>query len=133
MSICSECGGECCKNSPGIYYPSQVDLTNGLPENCIIDYWYMYDEEDIYFLRPQTTIEQELSKMLSGFSRLGVCVYHTNKGCSLNKQERPIQCVKLKPHVDGYKKCYSPKKYWTEQVKDIWNTSEIQSLLRGYL
>ena len=103
--LCAECGGDCCKESAGIYWPEQIAMT---VENIVvlakgdqyaIDWWdgdpRPYGNRNaVYFVRPAHTnaIGEPLDPSYGG-----VCVHLTENGCRLRPNERPIQCLKLIP------------------------------------
>lgn len=106
--ICSECGGSCCKNCPGIMHPDDVQRSKKkikallLSKKYAVDWW----EGDIrpkgkrlqiYFLRPA----------IKGFEGMfhpswgGECIFLENKGCKLFSDDRPMQCRNLEPKRHG--------------------------------
>ena len=119
ISTCSTCGGTCCKSYAGWYHPEQVlDIlkeykkSSSLPDNVKID---AYDASpDIYVLRPTHTNSPSGNYDLSWG---GICVNHSDKGCSLTFDERPLQCQTLE--VEKTFKCKGTSKftmaeYWKE-------------------
>lgn len=112
MSICSECKGMCCVKVAGIYSPEDFkELTiDYLLEKIntgkyAIDFGY-YDTGKVYkkikFIRPRHKFEE---KIIQNDNIFGVCInWSYENGCSLSEKERPYQCLKLIPLIDG-KKC----------------------------
>jgi Fe-S-cluster containining protein len=111
--ICSECGGDCCKNLPGNYYPSDFDLPEENPtkndfkklkkiiskETIAIDWWEGLKSPK-YFLRP--SIKDVKRKFDPSWG--GECIFLTDSGCKLPYNKRPLECRKLEPIETG--DCY---------------------------
>ena len=101
-SLCSSCGGNCCKHMPGIVHPDEVVSINDLLDTgkYAIDWWEgdpREDRDDVgqsYYIRPKTKGSEE--HLLDG-SWGGECVFLTNKGCELSFNERPYDCRMLEP------------------------------------
>lgn len=99
-SLCTPCGGKCCKNLPGGCTPFDFkDLSyNGI--RALIEggtYQVDYIKENdciVYFIRPRTIPDKD--KYLAA-SFYGQCVLLTDKGCQLSYAERPTQCKTLIP------------------------------------
>ena len=110
-SMCSECGGACCKRKPGIYTPEQFEsisydsikelLDSG---TFAIDWWE--DDTPIYFIRPRIKGEPAIYGSWGG-----ECINLTSKGCSLDFKDRPHACQTLVPNlISGERKCYDNMK-----------------------
>lgn len=103
--LCAECGGECCKKAPGIYWPEDIEPLTGerilemvRQEKCAID-WYDGDPRPdgdlwrVYWIRPAIKgVDQPLDPSWGG-----ECVHLTDAGCSVPAGERPRQCLALTP------------------------------------
>lgn len=125
-SVCTSCGGACCKGMPGSSHPLDfkeitVDvLIEKLKNGYCFDYWEgkasddpQYEDKTAYYLRPSTT--RGLGKIVDA-SWGGACNFLTDKGCPLSFEERPSQCRALVPDpepdmhakdckwLDGYSK-----------------------------
>lgn len=129
-SLCSSCGGRCCKSIPGEILPSDLGADLSPPEmhsrirqmlqsgDYTIDWWEgppvpkeELDELDArtsgYYLRPATKAHRG---HWFDDSWGGTCTFHTEAGCSLSAQERPSGCLSLIPELDetGEPSCRHP-------------------------
>jgi len=112
--ICKECGGECCKSSPGCATPADFkpDIYNNLVEafksrKWVIDAWELSNGGKLHYVRP-ATID---SKRLHDYSwDYGPCVLLTETGCSLEPHKRPAGCRLLEPRT-GQCKVHGVGKY----------------------
>jgi len=112
-NLCKECGGECCKQMPGIYSPEdfgtteetiEKNLTKALETKLLsIDWWEGDPRENIcsidklrkaYFIRPAT---KDNKRGLFDPSWGGECVFLTENGCTLQSKDRPYECRMLEP------------------------------------
>jgi len=104
--MCADCGGECCKEYAGAYFPADLaPLTaESLAERLLtgayaIDWWDgdPRSRQDEYgrvcFIRPAHEGAQTLRDPSFG----GVCVRLTEAGCNLPFRKRPMMCRALKP------------------------------------
>ena len=93
-SICSPCGGKCCKSYAGIVSPEDIQ---GDPVNACaamidsgkycLDLWDRdSDLEETYFLRPR---HKNRHGSVIDASWGGECIFLTDKGCQLSYKERP--------------------------------------------
>ncbi len=118
ISMCQKCGGECCKHKPGLYHPDQIlsgsDTTThdrikrfhevlDSGKFIIVDV-YDDNEKRHWAIQPRTSLTQ--GKIAESADGWGVCVNLTNNGCSLNFQERPMECQTLVP--DWPNSCHHP-------------------------
>lgn len=124
-SICTECGGKCCKGYAGWYHPEQVleilkvyKDTNELPDDIKIDAWDGWDgNPSIYVLRPAHT---NSGSGLFDLSWGGTCVNHNDEtGCSLSFEDRPMQCQDLKAGATLNDSCIS-EKWGKEGLMNEW-------------
>jgi Fe-S-cluster containining protein len=117
-AICEECGGRCCKNIPGIFQPSDIELdAKKIAEKLIKNLWAIDCYEDspkLYYLRPATKNSSEIYDYSWG----GECVFLTATGCSLSWENRPSGCRAVKPNHP--KKCTCPDKYGKYQSGKAW-------------
>jgi hypothetical protein len=116
-TLCSSCGGKCCKQMPGITHPEDwglpsdtsrleaalnsgrwaIDWWEGDPENTTGD--YMKDNVDrAFYVRPAT---QGNEGLLMDASWGGACTFHSEIGCTLSTNDRPKECRDLKPAEGG--------------------------------
>ena len=105
-SLCSRCGGKCCKTMPGIVTPSELGMT---PREIgrelrrrldsgkwALDWWEKdSDLPQTYYLRP--AIKGCEGQQRHG-SWGGECALLGPSGCTLSWNERPWGCRDLKPH-----------------------------------
>jgi len=110
--ICSECGGKCCKEYPGIAFPSDFDMPNTEKLKAAlesgkwaIDWWDGDPRGDgcdsldrAYFIRPATI--DRVGKLLDA-SWGGQCVFLSDSGCVIKSDERPLNCRMVEPRADG--------------------------------
>jgi len=111
-SICSRCGGECCKTQPGIDHPAPylaaddpaIALAARLGSGTWVlslhpwrdtatDIW-----EALYYPRPATVVEQAAGSLLAQ-SDDAHCTFLTPAGCQLPFAERPYLCQVLEPNI----------------------------------
>jgi hypothetical protein len=109
-TICTACGGQCCKRAPGVCYPSDFGLPGSsdtlvnalLRGRYCIDYWEgdLHEREGddngptAYFVRPAYKGDKE-RLVHAGWG--GECTFLTNAGCSLAPEQRPTECRHLVP------------------------------------
>ena len=128
--ICSECGGECCKNLPGIFHPDDIQplTVHNIATNLALGVWaidWWVDSTNIYYLRPATVDGHSIRDPSWG----GICVFLTDSGCKLNYRERPRSCRKLVPTVgDGECGCkigkYIAARWWIDYQQLLDDASE---------
>lgn len=115
--MCSLCGGKCCTNTAGSYIPEDFkkEITTDfivsllLTGKFAIDWWEgdarykITDWENenhlsrTCYLRPRHVREDAVKGSWGG-----VCVnWSQEKGCSLEKSDRPYGCNKLIPNLIG--------------------------------
>lgn len=119
-SICTPCGGRCCKTKPGITAPEEW----GAPDvevmhmrlaaafrsgKYAIDWWEgEFPDTDVIsprYVRP--AIEGDRGIEDPAWAGSGSCVFLSGKGCELEHDARPLQCRTLIPSADG--KCKAPE------------------------
>lgn len=134
--ICKNCGGDCCKRSPGICIPK--DIIKMFPSNSLedsiklalnsgnfnIDY-YEPKYKNLFYIRPATLDSR--GKIIDA-SWGGRCVfYNMTIGCKLSDNERPYGCRILEPdkglncqaHLpDNYKKYFG--RIWKNTKLDLF-------------
>jgi Fe-S-cluster containining protein len=127
--FCKKCGGLCCKNIPGNYYPSDFNLpeTNPTQEdfnklkkiindpNIAVDWW----EDDIpkHFLRP--AIKKAKRKFDPTWG--GECIFLTETGCKLTYEKRPLECRNVEPvDLDKDEKCIMHGNLNKESAYKAW-------------
>lgn len=114
-NICKECGGSCCKTQPGIVHPNQLGNTyeqvrsnvkSMLKNGFCVDSWDPDAEfaDRIYYIRPSMKGYED-RKYHAGW--METCVFHSNDGCSLDREKMPFQCLALVPNKDNL--CQYPK------------------------
>ena len=119
--ICAKCGGRCCKRMAGHYSPQDFeDLSfDGLKKEIeggriSIDWWEGENFTREYYLRGRHVHEP----IVFG-SWGGRCVNHTENGCILDWEKRPLACKNLKPNKYGL--C-GGSNYSKEDCKNEWKT-----------
>lgn len=134
-SMCTECGGNCCKNYAGGAIPSEFGapskpvmmykiwraLASGL---WAVDSWEGDPRPDIdelsetMYLRPAHT--NAISKVMDR-SWGGTCVFWDNDGgCSLSWDERPAVCRDLVPNYLSTAGCFNNEQYTKGAVALAW-------------
>jgi len=100
-TLCTPCGGECCKAMSGVNLPEDFDNNfENVKEALVsgkyaIDCWDFYDGAGSgYFIRPSTKGKEG---EITDWSWGGECTFLTSKGCSLSSQTRPWGCRQLTP------------------------------------
>lgn len=105
ISVCSLCGGKCCKQIPGAVFPEQLNdisvesLLQMYKDGYCFDYWEgnptkdeKYDNVTAYYLRPQTI--SAIGRMVDP-SWGAQCSFLTPTGCKLSFDKRPMECQTL--------------------------------------
>jgi Fe-S-cluster containining protein len=120
-AICADCGGECCRNRPGIEAPDRF-LAEPRPAEALASALASGDwvlllhlgvpwvngepprTEDRYrailYPRPATVAERETGKVLCG-AEPSPCVFLGTQGCALPFAGRPRMCQSLEPSASG--------------------------------
>jgi hypothetical protein len=104
--LCSKCGGRCCQNYPGAYFPEDfeilsVEVISGLLREgkASLDWWegdprpHKCELDRGYFLRSSTLNSRGIFDPTWG----GVCIHWSTTGCLLAPKDRPSQCLLLVP------------------------------------
>jgi Fe-S-cluster containining protein len=106
--ICGKCGGRCCTEYPGEYFPEQLGET----EDEIFDTIKKMLKTGYFCIRP--TFSEEIIHVLSPITlnseglwdiQKGDCIFLGKKGCILPKTQRPQNCNDLIPHPN-FTDCY---------------------------
>jgi len=118
FSLCSECGGECCRTKPGIESPERFTRTGDLGEELyralasgewVLDRHMglpvtpetagLPDRMDRITLYPRpATIEERASGAILAGEGGGICTFLQANGCRLSFSERPRMCRALEPN-----------------------------------
>jgi len=95
--ICTECGGECCKQDPGLCHPADFkDLEAALRSGDYqIDWWD--GDPRIYYMR--STVRNAIGSLFHG-AWGGKCALLTDGGCRLAWSDRPFACRALVPSAN---------------------------------
>lgn len=119
--ICADCGGECCKWTPGVFHPDQ--LLKGVSDK----YAHLKSLLDtgLYVLRRFEGVNKnehgsQALEVISPSSHLtrghrfdydvfGTCSFWTTEGCTLDENARPQQCQRLIPRFPD--ECTYPEAY----------------------
>ncbi len=116
--VCGPCGGNCCKNGPGRYHPSDfADLDADLPAlidcgGACLDWWegdFDGTPGPVYYVRPREK-GYEHRALHAGWER--TCSNLTATGCALPWDSRPYGCRALVPKT-ATSVCDYPQK-WPE-------------------
>lgn len=118
-ATCAECGGDCCKDMPGIYSPEDFGAPNRtvmirrikaafLADRACVDWWEgnFQKVNSPKHVRPQTVRSRG---RLRDPSWGGTCSMLTETGCSLARKEMPYGCRVLKPRQTPDGDCTLPK------------------------
>ena len=125
---CGTCGGRCCKRMPGVIHPLQFgnssierikNMTNALvSKRYAVDCWEGVEEGETntYYIRPATT----KGFTVYDFSYGGQCTFLGDKGCELEHDRKPAECLGLQPG-EGGKNCTEHKTLNKERLAlDEW-------------
>lgn len=121
MSICSECGGKCCKEFPGIFHPEDFqDVEKEYdPKIMCLDFWEgEYEDTGVrqpYFVRMRSVKD---GNHVSNGLWSGTCVNLGDDGCKLPAERRAAQCIQLVPHESH--NCDVPEKYTKRELVRAW-------------
>jgi hypothetical protein len=131
--MCKRCGGLCCKEIPGEYFPEQLgDSPEEVHETA-----KMLLKTGYFTLRPYigkgdvthalSPITHESDDTKYGVS-WGVCVFWRPCGCKLKREQRPQNCNDLIPSV---RECYYiDNKKAGERASERWRGYELYKVLR---
>jgi len=128
QTICGTCGGQCCKNMPGIYSAGQVRKGKFDPKTMVIDIihrgkragWTSYR-----VIRPRGIADGD--KITTHLWPPNQCMHLTDKGCALAWEDKPLQCKSLIPS-EG--KCTMVPSARDQQLYKSWKNR--QKELEGY-
>jgi Fe-S-cluster containining protein len=115
LSLCSLCGGECCKTKPGIEWASRfidtADPYESLMQCLSSGLWVLERHYGIpgrqdpvsretitYYPRPATRNENKAGVIFSA-GEPGDCIFLNENGCDLAFELRPHMCQTLEPDV----------------------------------
>lgn len=108
-AVCSACGGECCKRMPGLAspvdFPDLAVLEAGLRSGrWTFDQWDgdpadCGDDALPRVLLPRPAIVGQEAKPHHAPWRGGPCTFHSEAGCEMKHEARPIQCRELVPSM----------------------------------
>ena len=135
QNICKPCGGECCKNTPGIFLPEQIlkgykpfekvkekiknkNIIINTLEKAINDKY-----QTILVIQPRTNNTLKNETGVVDDYNFGTCFNLTDIGCSLSFEDRPFGCQALIPKID--KKCFVENK--EDVSKTIWEQWSLQA------
>ena len=104
-AICAKCGGTCCKQSAGIYWPEEIELTVAAIVARVtrgewaVDWWggdpsEGGDRDCIRWVRPAH--KNARGKPIDP-SWGGECIFLGKHGCRVQFERRPKQCRMLVP------------------------------------
>lgn len=118
-AICALCRGRCCKSLPGGIMPQQLGET---ADEIVSRAWQMvrtgkyawdaWDGDPIYewgnpqgydrvhYLRPATKGKEGQA---FDYSWGGECTFLGENGCTLPREERPAECLALKPALEDFR------------------------------
>lgn len=114
-SLCTPCGGKCCKWMPGTYAPEEFGaphrvpmrfaLAKALAEGRVTIDWYERSPSEhrpmLLYVRPAMKgYEGDLRHPAWGGTP---CTFLTDTGCELPHDSRPYQCRAMEPLPDGCK------------------------------
>lgn len=129
--LCTPCGGRCCKSAPGIYHPDQIfkngkptfkDMLDAFSNNASVT-WVEFcrsdgtkgdwsDFETVPVVAPRDAHSPDIRFRTSIW---GKCIHLTDKGCSFEHQDRPLECRMLEAQPDM--ECGLPQTF--DRVKDL--------------
>lgn len=124
---CRPCGGQCCKNAPGIFHPDDFDASTmvddiaaGLADGRYsVDWWE--GSPTLYYVRPATTKSRGMRDPSWG----GQCVLWSYDGCRLKFDDRPAQCRALEP-AGHASECSFPDEFSKHALALAWHPFEAQ-------
>lgn len=137
LKRCKDCGGKCCKNFPGAYFPGDYGFEEITVENLLkmfrtgkiaVDWWFgslrgiPEDEIDslglVYYIRPK----RKGVEALVDFDFIGdyTCIFLASDGCELPFHQRPLNCRMLKPGEKEGERCRVDNNYTKEGAVIAW-------------
>lgn len=139
LEICAVCGGACCKDIPGAYFPADILGAGEAPLDTLVrlfetgkyavDWWEGDPDltrdtvERGFFIRPAHRGAQRLLDPSWGGKE---CVHLTPTGCELALEARPTQCRMLRPKAGGL--CHldewADKRHSALSWEPYWETIE---------
>lgn len=135
--LCTPCGGQCCKQSPGLMTPEDAGLHEGpeklknllLSKLYVLD-WYEGDPRYISFMDPRSEhsgvyrLRPVGATPFLGYRGVvdrawlgGRCTFLTDTGCSLPRDDMPAQCKGLQP---AFGACTMPEEVNTQSIAIAW-------------
>ena len=119
--VCTPCGGKCCHNAPGAYFPgdfgeTDAEIRAGVSAALLAGTTALsdYDEEPYVHapIRGRSGIVQEVVSK-------SPCANLLPAGCSLEFDRRPTQCRVLEPDPAG-KVCRLPTSVGDDACREAW-------------
>lgn len=89
---CRKCGGACCKNAPGIFFPADLGQDK---EEIISNLLEMFERREIYIASFFGGLVVRPGQKQQNIAGIGPCIWHTETGCSA--PIKPTQCSALVP------------------------------------
>lgn len=120
--VCTPCGGKCCQNAPGAYFPSdfgdtEAEVRAGVHAALLGGTAALSGYEDPYVHPP---IAGRVGMVhLTHPADKNPCANLTPAGCSLEFNRRPTQCRVLVPDPAG-KVCRLPSSASDEACREAW-------------
>ena len=131
-SICGPCGGQCCKNMPGIYSAGQVRKGKFDPKTMVIDIIERKTRDgymNYRVIRPRG--EEDKDHVVTCLYPPNRCMHLTDQGCGLPWEKKPLQCKALIPSVvEGKIKCTMMVHAKDKNMYNSWKNR--QKELEGY-
>lgn len=135
--ICSPCGGQCCKYTPGVFHPEQISKLSIFTKQNFLKLFHTGNyaiirhcsDDKTYVLQPKTRRTLGGSWFHTWYEH-GTCVFLKDTGCSFDYKDRPLECQKLTASTDenGQPNCSYPKEY--DQMKElVWPWLPYQEIL----
>ena len=130
--VCTPCGGKCCQNAPGAYFPSDfgdtdAEIRAGVQAALISGAAALSDYDDDPYVRPairghqgivQEVVVSPMARFAGTYPKTP-CANLTSTGCSLDFDRRPMQCRILEPDPAG-KVCRLPSSVENDACRKAW-------------
>ena len=129
--VCAPCGGKCCHNAPGAYFPgdfgeTDAEIRAGVSAALLAGTVALSDYDDDPYVRApikgQSGLVQEIyiSRLLPACDRPKFpCANLTDSGCALEFDRRPTLCRALEPDPAG-KVCRLPSSVENDACRESW-------------